>query len=199
MKEQVNFYKESYYLEMEHKERLNARAIALVGFVQLLFPAFWFLWDKSKEVMPNTICKEICYIDYSRCYFNFIINIVFLISICVTCFFAFKTLFGYKYQYIVKPSLIQKSYNDTYTFVKNNYNHPRAPYRKIKNGETLDEYLEDISQIEFEKNIIKRYIEATDNNFEQNHKKIKAMWTTSTSLAITLGIGLMCLISSLVC
>src|SRR5699024_8511453 len=95
-KEMLDYYRECYYFEVQHKDSINARITIPVGIMPFIIASDIYLINNLK------------YVNLYWSLFALIAVILFSIGILVTVFFIFKTLFNHKYGYTSSPLEIRK-------------------------------------------------------------------------------------------
>lgn len=165
--DRLELYKQMYYFELEQKEKINSRVTIPLGVIVALIGLSGYLFKYIRK-MPNEI-----WVGYYRTFL-----FIFIALICISIMIMAMAYYGYEYMYICIPSKIEENYNKTKEYYDANYDE----YFKEETSRSKDELIKD----DFNENIIKQYIETTDNNSKLNEKKLNLLrklgWTLLLSV-----------------
>lgn len=191
----LSFYIKVYDDEINTKNSINGRASIVLGLIQLLIPAFIFLWIDSIVVSKKQIgiylltieSLQSNYIDYFVITYRFFL-ILLLAGIIIASYCAMRTMFFHEYVYILSPTLIlnhEKTLQQSYQEYKDYYS---------SNGISEKQFI----NLEMENYLVDKLSNATDKNQESNENKLKWMNNTYKFIVGTLVIALLCLIMYLI-
>jgi len=146
MKTLLDISEETYYFELERKEKINSR-------LTMLLTIFFFLMGGLGFFLQH--------IDYGfDTIFFFALLLPALIIIILELYFLIRILYFYKYAYLPKLSETAKYYRDVEKYYEDPY------FSKVSKEEK-----EDRIKKKFEDYIIESYIKCSDINISNNDKK----------------------------
>lgn len=170
-----DFFKEMYLLELENKERINARVSVPLSIIPLLVGGGIFLLTEQKDI------------EGEFWYTFFVVTFtIFFVSLITSIVYTIRAYYNYEYQYIpslsdiAKDSILLEDYVDRLIEYEDN---PITEEERVKRIEET-----------IQNDICEKFIKATDRNIGLNEKKLFFLRRVGIWLMISLISGALCII-----
>jgi len=153
---QLEFFKENYYLEFEVKERIDRTAYNTVTILAILGGIIYFFYNKIIPINNNSPIEVIA---------PFIVSII---SFLVAIFFIIKAIYNHIYMYMPTTELLKTYYDDLLRYYSN------------------EDVPDILAQDDFEEYIMTQYVKDASINYLNNARKSGFVHRANLSIVITL-------------
>ncbi len=154
----LNHCKEAYYFELERKDRINSNVNIHITIITIVIGAIAFFLNNLPDPQINIILIMIFYL-------SLLLSSVFTL---IVFYIIFKTITGYKYEFIASTETFENYINDV-----NAYN------KQVSKNEKID------INTKFENLLFKQFCKCATRNQINNDKKSGYLNSLSRKLSIT--------------
>lgn len=156
-----NLIKERYYHELDQRDRISQRTSMPIAIITLLLGGAFSLFEKLPTLQKG------------HYYGTFIVFFVFFtISLFISIYSLFRSLWGYRYLYLPKAKVIDDFICYWETYYDNNIEYYQQ--ERISKKDLVEEATN--------KKLYDLYIECTDQNIESNEKKVRWLFFVGFAL-----------------